>query len=168
MVKAVGELALAGVGIIPAIEPSRGYTDMVPFNPLLYWENEKRVCCLFAWHSVLPGRDLLWLKPFGISFYKLLVLKKNDRNRVWSQFCCSENSEMYGKISRPPWSLKSRFLHCVGEHLRPIVCVIPLEDTFGKFLRWKYMVQMGHLLCVNWPDVRRSCIKHCCSFHREN
>lgn len=168
MVKAVGELALAGVGIIPAIEPSRGYTDMVPFNPLLYWENEKRVCCLFAWHSILRGRDLLWLKPFGISFYKLLVLKKNDRNRVWSQFCCSENSEMYGKISRPPWTLKSRFLHCVGEHLRQIVCVIPLEDTFGKFLTWKYMVQMGHLLCVNWNDVRRSCIKHRCSFHTEN
>lgn len=31
----MGELALAGVGIIPAMEPSRGYTDMVPFRPFL-------------------------------------------------------------------------------------------------------------------------------------
>lgn len=42
MVKAVGELALAGVGIIPAIEPSRGYIDMVPFNPLLETERSRK------------------------------------------------------------------------------------------------------------------------------
>lgn len=130
MVKAVGELALAGVGIIPAIEPSRGYTDMVPFNPLLYWENEKRVCCLFAWHSVLPGRDLLWLKPFGISFYKLLVLKTNDRNRVWSQFCCSENSEMYGKNQPATLEFKVK----ISTLCRGTLKTDSLRDSTGRHL----------------------------------
>lgn len=72
MVKAVGELALAGVGIIPAMGPSSGYTDMVPFNPFLKRRRKGTA-------GQEDFQRLKTLNPLGVSFYEVSVLKMSDR-----------------------------------------------------------------------------------------
>lgn len=106
-------MALAGVGIIPAMEPSRGYTEMVPFNPLLQAERGREgLGVLFGCSFVI-----LYLtedvEPLGMSFHEFSVVKMNDKNTL-----------RYRRVALAPLSFTVKLISHLGVcfHSIPVTC----------------------------------------------
>lgn len=99
------------------------------------------------------------LESLEISFYELLLQKMNDRKGIVEPVCSSGTTKLYNAINLTLWvhsqNRNCMPVSCGGTFQRLIVCVILLENTFGKSLEWKDMVQVGRLLgvngsCVGW------------------